>query len=216
MKKVFLLGALALYSVTNAQLKFGGKAGYALSEVGDTGAVRSLSIGGTSISSSSSSTFYAGFLAEYKFTNKWAVQGEILYSPLKGVEEFNSKTGSIYTDKKLTYTLNNLLVPVSAKYYVIKNLALSGGFNLGVILSANVKENSETNLSGTVKKTNNTTNIKKGINSFDFSPFIGAEYNFSNGLFLDTRYNIGVSDLSKSKDDNIKSRFWQIGLGYKF
>ncbi|WPC11975.1 porin family protein [Riemerella anatipestifer] len=54
------------------------------------------------------------------------------------------------------------------------------------------------------------------MNSFDFSPFIGAEYNFSNGLFLDTRYNIGVTDLAKSKDDNIKSRLWQIGFGYKF
>ncbi len=57
--------------------------------------------------------------------------------------------------------MNNLLVPVSAKYYALNNLALSGGFNLGVILSAKVKENSETNISGSVEKRTIQLTLKK-------------------------------------------------------
>ncbi|WP_379964935.1 porin family protein [Epilithonimonas sp. UC225_85] len=215
MKKLLLVGAIALCGAMNAQVKFGVKAGLALSSL-------KAEADNVSVSSDSKTSFYVGGLAEYKITDKFALQGELLYSPLGGKEteeENGSLMGYDYSYKyESDYKIGTLLVPISAKYYVTNGLAVGAGFNLGFILSAKNKYSETAVVDGDIESYSEEEDIKKEVNTFNFSPFVSAEYNLNNGLFFDTRYNFGVSNMIKNQVDNetLKMSFFQIGLGYKF
>ena len=217
MKKLFLVGALALFGAVNAQqTKFGVKAGYSLS---------SLKLEGTDeeeYDSKSKSSFYVGGLVEHKLTDKVGLQAELLYSETGG-KYSNSISETIGGD---TYTENsdsdikigNLMLPVSVKYYPAENFSLSGGLNFVFILSAKYKYSY--NLSGGdfSDSYSETEDIKDEIKSLNLAPFIGAEYQLPNGMFFDARYNIGLTNLVKDPEDDesAKNSFLQVGLGYRF
>ena len=212
MKKLILVGALALCGAINAQeTRFGAKAGYSLSML-------KAEYDNTTIESDGKSTFYAGVLVEHKLNDQFALQAEVLYSPLGGkYVESESVAGFGYTYEADT-KLGTVQVPVMAKYYVTENIALGAGVNFGLILSAD-QDWSETIVSpeGTVTESG-SEDIKDEVSSLNLAPFIGAEYNLENGLFFDARYNMGVSNLVKDPTDgeSMKLSFFQVGLGFKF
>lgn len=214
MKKVLLLSAVALFGAMNAQeTKFGAKAGLALSSMKAKDNFGSLSY-------DSKASFYVGGLVEHKFGGGFAVQGEVLYADLGGKY---SQDG--VSDKM---NIGTLSIPISAKYYVIENkLNFSAGLNFGFILSA--KEKTELDLGPFgdlgidledfgIEDTNTNESVKDQMNTFNISPFIGAEYNLSFGLFFDARYNFGISNMAKDTTDGQKltMNYLQVGVGYKF
>ncbi len=221
MKKFLLMAAVAVMgmSVNAQEFKFGPKAGYSLSMLKAEG-------DGESYKFDSKSTFYAGALAEYKFSDKFAVQGEVLYSPIGGKQEESvtySEMGVTVTGtEKSDFKLGTVQIPVSAKYYATENLAFGLGVNFGIITSAEVEVTatlSGSALGQTFEESQGTTeDIKDNIKSLNLAPFVGAEYTLENGLFFDARYNLGVSNLIKNPEGNetLKNSFFQIGIGFKF
>ena len=215
MRKLFLVGALALFGAMNAQLKFGPKAGLVLSSL-------KAEEDNLSVTSDTKASFYVGGLVEYKLTDKFALQGELLYSPLGGKnseEESGSYMGYDYSYKyESDIKLGTLLVPVSAKYYVINGLALGAGVNFGFILSAKNKYTETEVVDGDRESYSEEEDFKDDVNTFNFSPFVSAEYNLNNGLFFDASYNFGVSNMVKNQADNetLKMSFFQVGVGFKF
>ncbi|MET3037829.1 porin family protein [Chryseobacterium sp. NRRL B-14859] len=222
MKKLLLIAAVAVMGITvNAQeFKFGPKAGYSLSMLKATGE-------GTTYKFDAKSTFYVGGMAEYKFNDKFAVQGEVLYSPLGGKQEesvaYNEMGVDVTGTEKTDWKLGTVQIPISAKYYATENLAFGVGVNVGIITSAKVK--STLNLSGSAlgesfsESETTTTDVKDHMNKLNLAPFIGAEYTLENGLFFDARYNLGVSNLAKKEDGEngtLKNSFIQVGVGFKF
>jgi long-subunit fatty acid transport protein len=221
MKKLLLLAAVAVMgmSVEAQEFKFGPKAGYSLSMLKAEG-------DGDSYKFDSKSTFYVGALAEYKFNDKFAVQGEVLYSPIGGKQEESvtySEMGVTVTGiEKSDFKLGTVQIPVSAKYYVTENLALGLGVNFGIITSAKVEATATLtgNAMGQSFTESQSTNedIKDEVKTLNLAPFVGAEYTLENGLFFDARYNLGVSNLIKNPEGNetLKNSFFQIGVGFKF
>lgn len=222
MKKFLLIAAVAVLGINaNAQeFKFGPKAGYSLSMLKATGE-------GTTYKFDSKSTFYAGAMAEYKFNDKFAVQGEVLYSPIGGKQEeavaFTEAGVNVTGTEKTDWKLGTVQIPISAKYYATENLAFGVGLNVGVIFSAKVKSTLE--LSGSAlgesfsESETTTTDVKDHMNKLNLAPFVGAEYTLENGLFFDARYNLGVSNLAKKEDGEngtLKNSFIQVGVGFKF
>ena len=213
MKKLFFVGAVALFASVNAQeVKFGAKAGYAMSTI-------SMSIDGLglTINTNSKSTFYAGALVEYQLNDKFALQGEVLYSPLGG--EYTVEESFMGDSFKATskVDLGTLLIPIGAKYYVSEQFALGAGLNFGIIMSAKNNYTETTTVGGVTETVSTSEDMKDEINSLNLAPYLGAEYNLSNGLFFDARYNLGVSNLAKdSGEGKWKNSFFQVGLGYKF
>jgi outer membrane receptor for ferrienterochelin and colicin len=134
MKKILLVAAIAVIgSAVNAQeTRFGVKAGYSLSRL-------KLKEGGQSESSDPMHTFYVGGLVEYKISDKFGLQGEVLYSPLGGKVDENVNEEGAFVKVKAKTTLGTLLVPVSAKYFITENLSVSAGASFGFILSAKQK-----------------------------------------------------------------------------
>ncbi|WP_162089006.1 porin family protein [Chryseobacterium aquaeductus] len=211
MKKLLLVAAVAVMGVTiNAQeFNFGPKAGYSLSMLKAEG-------DGESYKFDSKSTFYAGGFVEYKFNDKFGIQGEVLYSPLGGKQE-ESYTETIMgvtenTTAKTDFKLGSFQVPVSAKYFATENLAFGLGVNVGIITSAKVDYTVTTSAMGVSSSESGSEDIKDNISTLNLAPFVGAEYTLENGLFFDARYNLGVSNLL----DTLKNSFLQVGIGFKF
>ncbi|WP_312076094.1 porin family protein [Chryseobacterium sp.] len=218
MKKLLLIASFAIVgtAVANAQqLKFGPKAGYSLSMLKAEG-------DGESYKFDSKSTFYAGAFVEYKFSDKFGIQGEVLYSPMGGKEEESitmSEGGmTVSATAKSELKLGMVQIPVSAKYFPTENFAIAAGLNVGIVTSAESEYSISASGMGQNYSESGTEDIKNQVNSLNLAPFIGAEYTLNNGLFFDARYNLGVSNLIKNPEGNetLKNSFFQVGVGFKF
>lgn len=218
MKKLLLIASVAVMGVAvkAQEVRFGPKAGYSLSTLKfkDNSNVEN---------TDPMHTFYVGGLVEYKISDNFGLQGELLYSPLGGkisekAEDPDDETTYIKIQNKTT--LGTLLIPVSAKYFISENFSLSAGASFGVILSAKSKTVADFGLGvipGLEIAADDETDIKDQLNTLNIAPFLGAEYAFENGLFIDARYNYGVSNLAKdSGDGKLTNSFLQVGVGFKF
>lgn len=151
--------------------------------------------------------FYLGGSAEFLLKpNKdktSSIQVELLYS----------KQGSTYnfSDSKKTFELDQINLPIVLKYPLFNNFFILGGGYLGHVINA---QESWSN--------NDIKHQIEGYHNFDSGLILGLEYKFKFGLFIESRYMYGLSDVSKVEfpDSNIewvyKNRVFQIGVGYDF
>ncbi|MBO6183233.1 MAG: PorT family protein [Chryseobacterium sp.] len=216
MKKLLLIASVALLGNVTAkaqEFKFGPKAGYSLSMLKAEG-------DGESYKFDSKSTFYVGGMAEYKLNDKFAVQAEVLYSPIGGKQEesvsYTEMGVTVTGTQKSDWKFGTVQIPVSAKYYATESLAFGLGLNVGIVTSAKVEASAT--LSGSAlgesfsESTSTTEDVKNDVNTLNLAPFVGAEYTLENGLFFDARYNLGVSNLIKNPEGNetLKNSFFKL------
>ncbi len=216
MKKFILLAAVAVMgmSVNAQETKFGVKAGYSMSTL-------KAKYDGGSESSDPLHTFYVGGLVEHKISDKFGLQGEVLYSPLGGkISETVQADANTFVSAKAKMTFGTLLVPISAKYFITEGLSVSAGASFGFILSAKTKYEVDAGLGlpGLGIQIGDEVDVKDQTNTLNIAPFIGAEYMLENGLFFDARYNVGVSNLAKdaANGEKMTNSFLQVGIGFKF
>lgn len=220
MKKLLLIAAVAVLGVSaNAQeFRFGPKAGFAMSTIklddkqDDLGARKM----------DPKYTFYVGGMAEYKFNDKFALQGEVLYSPLGAKEKIDGvNAGGLFVGEQTKITFGTLLIPVSAKYFITEGFSVAAGLNVGIILTAKQKTVLGSDLLGLEVEAEDSDykdgDIKKAVKTLNLAPFLGVEYALENGLFFDARYSLGISNLSNDNSGgSIKNSFAQVGVGFKF
>lgn len=186
MKKIVLslLAVAAMGLSANAQqvVKFGPKAG-----------VNFANLNGEDDASSITS-FHVGAFAEIFFTDKFAIQPELLYS----MQGASIESMGAESEMKLDY----INIPIMAKYYVIDRLAVEAGPYVGFLMKADFEG----------------VDFKDYTKSVDFGLGLGASYNLDNGFFGGARYNLGLSDISDVDDggDAVKNGVIQISVGYKF
>lgn len=136
--------------------------------------------------------FNVGGLAHIHVSRHFAVQPEIVYST-QGAEYSNGA--------KLK--LNYINVPVLAQYMFADGFRLQTGPQLGILTTSHYKAgNSESDI-------DNLSNV-------DVAWSFGASYVGHSGLGIDARYNLGLTDVSKSNTTDLKNRVWQVGLFYQF
>ena len=230
------MAAFAFFGMTNAQVKYGVKAGYNLSNLAASSPASS-----AQILLGNKSGFNAGAFVEYNFNEKFALQGEVLYNNLGGkakadaskipsYAEFN--LADVFDDAEIastkkasaTININQISVPLSAKYTFDNKVSLLGGFSVnfltGVSTKAEIdgKDVKSSFQNEVLGNTNIDSELKKQISSTNFGLHIGAEYSISENVFVDARYNFGVSSLNKNFTDlaTLKQRYFQFGVGYKF
>ncbi|WP_449397948.1 porin family protein [Chryseobacterium wanjuense] len=217
MKKILLLAAVAVMgmSVNAQEFRFGSKAGFAMSTIKIDDKQDDL----YERKMDPKYTFYVGGLAEYKISDKFGIQGEVLYSPLGGKERIEESEGDVYVGEQTKVTFGTLSIPVSAKYFITEGFSVSAGMNFGIILTAKQKTVIGTNLPIDIEIDGGEgeQDIKDDVKSLNLAPFVGVEYMFENGFFIDGRYNLGVSNLSNDgSGGKITNSFAQIGVGFKF
>ncbi|MCY0978571.1 porin family protein [Chryseobacterium wangxinyae] len=217
MKKLLLVASLAMFgsvAVKAQETRFGVKAGYSMSTL------KAKSNEGSE-SSDPLHTFYVGGVVEHKISDKFGLQGEVLYSPLGGkIDEAVEVDQNTFIAAQAKINFGTVLVPISAKYFATENLSFSAGASFGIIISAKTKYevNAGINLPGVGISIGDEVDIKDQTNTLNIAPFIGAEYMLENGLFFDARYNMGVSNLAKdaANGEKLTNSFLQVGVGFKF
>ena len=120
MKKVLLVGAIALFGAMNAQT-FGLKAGMNVSSVSES-------------DTKSKIGFYAGALMNAPIATNFSIQPEVLY---------NSK-GFKFDGADVTANLDYISVPVMFQYNVVPQFYLEAGPEFSFLVSAKAKGGGET------------------------------------------------------------------------
>lgn len=217
MKKLLLIAAVAVMgsSAYAQEFRFGPKAGFAMStlkidENQDSAGKRNMD---------PKYTFYIGGMAEYKINDNFGFQAEVLYSPLGAKEKIDGiNAGIMFVGEQTKVNLGTLLVPISAKYFITEGFSVAVGTNFGIILSAKQKTVIGSDFADiSVNGDSGEVDIKDDIKKLNIAPFVGVEYMFENGFFIDGRYSLGVSNLSNDgSGGKVKNSFAQIGVGFKF
>lgn len=210
MKKI-ILTVMAIFAVGAAkaqEIKYGVKAGLNLSTL--TGDVAYYDV-------KSKAGFHVGGFAEFKITDKFAVQPELLYSTQGGKISFSSSDDFSYTNDKRDIKLAYLNLPVMAKYYIIPGLSVEAGPQVGFLLSAKneyqIYSSVSEDLSGSGEE-----DIKGDSKSVDFGFNLGAGYEFTENIFVQARYNFGMTSISEDSINEYdpKNGVLQLSFGYKF
>jgi hypothetical protein len=141
---------------------------------------------------------HIGVLAEIIVSDKFSIQPELLYSG-QGATYVGSVPGFS------RYKLNYVTLPVLAKFPVLKGLYLETGPQVGFLISAK-------------NKTNDSNAKIEGIKTIDFGLNAGLNYEFKNGVFIQGRYNLGLTNTGFTGDDNKSARnsVIQFSLGCLF
>lgn len=133
-----------------------------------------------------------GVISEIPLSEKFSLQPELLYS-----------TQGSEAQDVIKIKVNYLAIPILAKYY------LADGFSLevGPQFSFLVNDKGEYINSNLPDEDTDASSIDIGAN-------LGLGYSLDANLFVQARYNFGISTVAENPD--IKNSVFQVGLGYKF
>lgn len=126
----------------------------------------------------------AGGVAEMEIFEHLSVQAEFLYS------RQGAKT------KQHDFELNYLTLPVVAKIYLTDSFNVQAGPQFGLLIG----ESDEFDVYES--------------STYDFGIVGGLEFFVADGLFIQARYNAGLSRISDNAD--LKNSVVSLGLGYMF
>lgn len=151
---------------------------------------------GLSMTPSSVTSFYVGGLVTTSITKKISFQPELLLS----MQGYKWNRDSI----PLTNNTSYLILPLMFKYNIVEGLHLEAGPQIGLLLSAK-------------DKFGDSEDVKDQYNSLDLGANIGAEYQFPIGLFLNARYNLGLTNIAKftAVDVTVKNKVVSLGIGFR-
>jgi len=114
-------------------------------------------------------------------SDKFSLQPELLYSG----QGFSGSATPGFSRSKYDY----INLPVLAKIYIAKKISIEAGPQLGFLVSAKEKTDND-NVSISNQKT------------VDFSLNLGLAYDLKNGIFFQTRYNLGLSNINSGANAN--------------
>lgn len=191
MKKILLSAAaiMAFGFASQAQdIKFGAKAGLNIAD-----------FGGDAETSGSRTGFHVGVVAEFKLTEQFSIQPELLYSMQGAKYETVNDFAIVEQDMKLDY----LNVPIMAKYYLFEGFSIQAGPQVGFLMSAKDED----------------TDVKDSFKSIDFALNGGVGYELPLGVFFQARYSAGLANIADgegSDDYSINNNVISLSVGYKF
>ena len=135
--------------------------------------------------------FVAGAFLGLKFSEKFAIQPELLYS----------QQGADFDEGE--FDLSYINVPIIFKYYLVQGLNIQAGPQFGFVVDDKIS------FDGIVD------GIESGVeaNSFDTTGVVGLGYDFPLGIRVDARYNFGLTEVV---DDGGKNSVISLAVGYSF
>lgn len=136
--------------------------------------------------------FHVGGFAEFELNEKISLQPELLYSR-QGSEAQNS----------IKIKLDYLAIPLMAKYYLSEKFSIEAGPQMSFLINDKVEFNDSS-----------IPDAETDASSFDFGLNLGFGYNINSNIFMQARYNYGVTTVVENPD--VKNSVFQISLGYKF
>lgn len=166
---------------------------------------------GKNINDESALNFQAGVFIEYRFNSKFAIAPEVVFAThARPKREWKDWWLSEEPTRDITstYQTNYINIPVMFKYYVTKSLSIDLGPQLGLKVYDKCTDKWEDSNGHWDEKYN------MSHRSVDFGLGLGATYNFSEKVFVQLRYTLGLVPLYK--DGNARNGNAQLSIGYRF
>lgn len=130
---------------------------------------------------SNRTSIHMGLLSEIVVSDNFSLQPELLYSG----QGFSGSSTPGFSRSKYDY----INIPVLAKIYLTEKLSIEAGPQIGFLVSA--KEKTEMDKL--------TIPNQKTV---DFGLNLGLAYDLQNGIFFQTRYNLGLSNVNAGPNEN--------------
>ncbi|MCH8534706.1 MAG: PorT family protein, partial [Flavobacteriaceae bacterium] len=142
------------------------------------------------------SSYFGGF-AEYSIPGMEHKLQSGLSLNFNGYNTKDDLSNDFKIKSNLKITQINL--PVILKFNSSRGVFINAGVYLGAIIDVEEK----TSIYGTSndQSINSTIDLTSEFKTFDFGLSLGAEYNLDNGLFFEFRFNSGLRNILKDRDD---------------
>ncbi|MEO9503711.1 porin family protein [Nonlabens ulvanivorans] len=188
MKKILLSAAIAVFGIGAVQ---------AQDNFGLKGGVNFADLGGDENDVETLTAFHIGGFAQFEISDTFMIQPELLYS---------SQGAQSEEDSELKFRLNYINVPIMAKLLVADGLSAEIGPQFGFAVSKKLTYDGD------------SEDLEDIFKSFDYGVGLGASYEFSGGLMLSLRYNLGLANIAgdELEDIRISNNVGQISIGYTF
>ena len=161
-------------------------------------------------------SFHGGLSAEFFVIDKFSIQPELLYSRQGAKANLKDYVWGVgYSEIEADLKLDYINIPVMFKYYPIEGLSLQVGPQIGFLVNAVM--DSSTSVFGS--KYDSSEDVKDQIEAVDLGMNLGVGYEFSEGVFFDIRYNLGLKKVNKelaSGESNVKNGVFQLSVGLRF
>jgi len=156
----------------------------------------------------------AGFYTEFKISDKFAIQQELLYS-VQGASDKGTTIVEGYTvNYKAKFNLGYINLPVMAKYYTTEKFSIEFGPQVGFLTSAKLK--TDVTLLETGQTGSSTDDVKDFFKGIDFGLNVGLGYQFTNKLGANLRYNAGLANIADTNDGSkIQNSVFSLSLSCK-
>jgi len=228
MKKIYvtLMFFVGFATGANAQgFTFGPKAGFGASGINNANINSAAAEAGQSVFRSNDSfivSFKAGVFAEWRFNRFFGVSPEVVYSrqgtPSISFRSFyvghqNTYYLATYTNSKVR--LDYINVPVLVKIYPFRGLRIDLGPQAGFLTAVKIWDEAAVSA------------YKGCFRRVDLSLCMGLTIDFTRHIFLQGRYNLGLTDISRTTTSagtafvigngkKVTNRATQFSLGYRF
>ena len=207
MKNILLISIIAFFVYTNVtaqKIKYGSKIGVNIANIS----------GDETDDLSTRTSLHAGAIAEIIISDEFSFQPELLYSS----QGAKSDRSEILDDATFRYSyvkLEYINVPLMAKFYVVEGLSLQAGPQVGFLITAD--REFEKTVNGETET--GAEDIIDKIKGIDFGLNFGLGYQLASGIFLDARYNLGLSyinDFEGADELKNQNQVIQVSVGYLF
>jgi hypothetical protein len=199
MKKILSIAVLAV-SLTvigsNAQMQWGFAGGLNIANADITG-------GGTSVSTSSITSFYAGIIGIKSISEKMNFQTGALFSG-KGVKS---------TDVDIEINPMYIELPLNLQF-VLESGSMKilpyGGFYLGFGVMGKIKGGGQEQ---DIKFGDSATDDMKRM---DYGLAFGVTFDLGNRFLINGQYQMGLANLANATSVDVKTKTMSLGIGYMF
>lgn len=227
MKKLMIIAAMMVATVSaNAQFEPGTfslqpKIGGIISKVSNMPNINIPT--GTGKSLDADRSFYAGALigveAEYQIAKPFSLAAGLNFA-MQGCQWEDSElkiADNSYKLKDNKIQLNYLNLPIVANVYLFKGFAIKTGVQFGFLLSAKQKFDQQIKMGSETTTVKYDKDIKDDCKKVDISIPIGVSYQVPTiPIYIDGRYNLGLTKIVKDIDESVKNQVFQLTVGYKF
>jgi opacity protein-like surface antigen len=209
MKNNLIYTFFTIFTLTNCvsqNINYGIKAGVNISSF--DGSITNKSLIGPQV----------GGFAEITINDKLTIQPELLLS-MQGAEFEYSLRQNFYepiSQKRLKISLYYLNLPITVKYNFIDKFSIIAGPQIGYLVKATQKNKSN---QFEILNSSDETDIKNLYKTISYSFNLGLNYNVTEEMFVDVRYNYGLSNILNGNNTlfgtGLKNNVIQFSIGYR-
>ena len=162
--------------------------------------------------------FLIGAECEYQVTDMFSVSAGLNYTRQGSKWQNYSRPDLGYELKDLQTALGYVNLPIMAKVYIFKGLAINAGVQLGYLTNASTQYKIVYKKGLITKDDDENENILDECNRLDVTIPLGISYDLSDQIVIGASYHLGLIRLNKEKDPDgdLRNRGLLLSIGYRY